>query len=100
MLQGRRTGDAALTSATILTVANYTTELLQVEQNGNVLIGTATDGGYRLDIDAGAMRYAEMTAPSAPAANSVVLYAADNGGKTTLYALFNTGAAQVVAAEP
>lgn len=43
----------------------------------------------------------EMTAPSAPATDSVRLYAEDNGsGKTRLMALFATGAAQQVAIEP
>jgi len=43
----------------------------------------------------------EMTAPSAPATNSVRIYAEDNGsGKTRLMALFATGAAQQLAIEP
>ena len=44
---------------------------------------------------------AEMTAPAAPATNSVRIYAQDNGaGKTQLMALFATGAAQQIAIEP
>lgn len=55
----------------------------------------------RLDIDAGMMRIAEMSAPDNPAANSVVIYAVDNGaGKTQLMAKFATGAAQQIAIEP
>lgn len=43
----------------------------------------------------------ERTAPSAPAANNVYLYAEDNGsGKTRLMALFSSGAAQQVAIQP
>lgn len=43
----------------------------------------------------------EVTAPSAPAANRVVIYAEDNGGgKTRLMARFATGAAQQIAIEP
>jgi hypothetical protein len=43
----------------------------------------------------------EMTAPAAPAANGVRIYAVDNGsGKTQLMALFATGAAQQIAIEP
>ncbi len=43
----------------------------------------------------------EMTAPAAPATNSVRIYAEDNGaGKTRLMALFATGAAQQIAIEP
>lgn len=54
----------------------------------------------RLDIDAGALTMKEMTAPGAPAANSVVIYAVDNGGKTELCARFPTGAVQQLAIEP
>lgn len=51
--------------------------------------------------DGGALEFLEQTAPSAPGANAVRLYAQDNGaGKTQLMALFNTGAAQQVAIEP
>lgn len=47
------------------------------------------------------VQFTEMTAPSAPAANKVILYAVDNGaGKTQLMALFPSGAAQQVAIEP
>ncbi len=43
----------------------------------------------------------EMTAPSAPATNSVRIYAEDNGaGKTRLMALFATGSAVQIAVEP
>ena len=43
----------------------------------------------------------EMTAPSAPAANTARLYVEDNGsGKTRLMVLFPSGAAQQVAIEP
>jgi len=43
----------------------------------------------------------EMTAPAAPSANRVRIYAEDNGsGKTRLMALFPTGAAQQIAIEP
>lgn len=43
----------------------------------------------------------EMTAPAAPAANGVRIYAQDNGaGKTQLMALFASGAAQQIAIEP
>lgn len=50
---------------------------------------------------AGGILMAEMTAPAAPAANNVILYAVDNGsGKTQLMALFSSGAAQQVAIQP
>jgi hypothetical protein len=48
-----------------------------------------------------ALNFIEQTAPSAPAANQLVLYAEDNGsGKTKLMARFNTGTAVQVAIEP
>lgn len=47
------------------------------------------------------MEITEQTAPAAPAANNVRIYAEDNGaGKTRLMALFATGAAQQIAIEP
>jgi hypothetical protein len=43
----------------------------------------------------------EMTAPAAPAANGVRIYAVDNGaGKTQLMAIFSSGAAQQLAIQP
>ncbi|MFZ3014874.1 MAG: hypothetical protein WA045_14320 [Nitrospira sp.] len=45
--------------------------------------------------------WAEMTAPAAPAANKVRIYAEDDGaGKTRLMALFSSGAAQQLAIQP
>lgn len=55
--------------------------------------GAAGNGG-------GALFFSERTAPSAPAANGVYIYAVDNGGKTELLARFNSGAAQRIAIEP
>ena len=48
-----------------------------------------------------ALQFSEQTAPAAPAANSVRIYAVDNGsGKTQLMALFSSGAAQQIAIQP
>lgn len=48
-----------------------------------------------------AVSMVEQTAPSAPAANGVYIYAVDNGaGKTQLMALFSSGVAQQIAIEP
>jgi len=50
---------------------------------------------------AGCVELLEQTAPSAATANSVRIFAQDNGaGKTQLMALFATGAAQQIAIEP
>ena len=47
------------------------------------------------------LQTAEMgSAPSAPSANGVRIYAVDNGGKTELLALFASGAAQRIAIQP
>lgn len=49
---------------------------------------------------AGSLVMAEMTAPDAPAANTLVLYAVDNGaGKTQLMVRFPSGVAQQIAIE-
>ena len=48
-----------------------------------------------------ALKFDEMTAPAAPAANGVFIYAEDNGaGKTRLMAKFSSGAAQQIAIQP
>jgi len=71
--------------------------------------GTGTDdvpvvispaGTAQVEVGNG-VQFTEMTAPSAPAANKVILFAQDNGaGKTQLMALFPSGASQQVAIEP
>lgn len=74
--------------------------ILNDASGGKVGIVTASPAS-RLDIDTGALTMAEMTAPSAPAANKCVIYAEDNGsGKTRLMVRFATGAAQQIAIEP
>lgn len=58
------------------------------------LRGSGTSAGASLEL-------LEQTAPAAGAANTVRIYAVDNGsGKTQLMALFATGAAQQIAIEP
>jgi hypothetical protein len=90
------TAPSQASANTALTVS----ERFRVQENGNVGIGT-TNPSTRLDIDNGALELAEMTAPGAGAANTVRIYAVDNGaGKTQLMAIFNTGAAQQLAIQP
>ena len=49
----------------------------------------------------GAIQWQEMSAPSAPGSNKVIVFAEDNGsGKTRLMAQFATGAAQQISIEP
>jgi hypothetical protein len=60
---------------------------------------SSTDGMQFLN--GGYIQMKEQTAPTAPSANNVRIYAQDNGaGKTQLMALFATGAAQQIAIEP
>jgi hypothetical protein len=67
---------------------------------GNVGIGT-TSPNTRLDIDAGAIEFAEMTAPATGAVNTGRLFCRDNGsGKTQLCIIFSSGAIQVIATQP
>lgn len=47
-----------------------------------------------------ALTLTQMTAPDAPGASNVVIYAVDNGGKTELCARFPSGAVQQIAIEP
>jgi hypothetical protein len=64
-------------------------------------IGAAGANRPRNIFQAGYQELSEMTAPAAPAANRVRIYAEDDGaGKTRLMALFATGAAQQIAIEP
>lgn len=71
-----------------------------VEVN-NGTAGTYRDLKLRNLLNTEYHQMTEMTAPSAPAANSVRIYAEDNGaGKTRLMALFASGVAQQIAIEP
>jgi len=71
-----------------------------VEVN-NGTAGTWRDLKLRNLIQTEYSQLTEMTAPAAPAANSVRIYAEDNGsGKTRLMALFATGSAVQIAIEP
>lgn len=73
---------------------------MTLDSNGDLGIGTITPD-TRLDIDAGAMQFLEMTAPAAGGANTARLFAQDNGaGKTQLAVRFNSGAIQILATEP
>lgn len=64
------------------------------------LVGLSVIPSTRLDIGAGAFELDEMTAPGGGAANTCRIYVVDNGGKTELLAVFNTGAAQQLAIQP
>lgn len=72
-------------------------EIARMKSDGTVGIGTNSPD-TRLDIDAGAMEFAEMTAPAAGAANTARLFARDDGdGVTELCARFSSGLIQVLA---
>jgi hypothetical protein len=99
---GQTDDDMGAGGGKLVFVPNATSSLsaaVTFQSNGNVGIGT-TSPSTRLDIDAGALELAEMTAPAAGAANTVRIYAVDNGGRTQLMALFSSGAAQQLAIQP
>jgi hypothetical protein len=65
------------------------------------VVSTGVSMGAELTIGAGDILLYERTAPAAPPANQVRVFAQDSGGgKTQLAARFNTGAVQTPAAEP
>jgi len=67
----------------------------------NALVTVLTLDSTKQANFAGHMQMTEITAPAAGAANTVRIYAEDNGaGKTRLMAIFASGAAQQVAIEP
>jgi hypothetical protein len=71
------------------------TALFNYVANGVIGVrgSSATDGG--------SLEFLEQTAPAAPAADRVRIYAEDDGaGKTRLMAVFGSGAAQQIAIEP
>ena len=86
------------------TTANTGTTLAEkarITGAGDMAIGTGAAPASRLDIGAGGITLAEMTAPGAPAANGAIIYIDDNGaGKTRLMVRFNTGAVQQIAIQP
>lgn len=104
-----------LTCQSYATFSNYVLTSAGVYMRSNTAylrFGTADDAsldrigagiiGVRNGSTGGAaISMVEQTAPAAPAANGVYIYAQDNGaGKTQLMALFATGVAQQIAIEP
>lgn len=70
---------------------------------GNECMRISTTGALTLPRTAGGFiqMVEQGSDPSAPAVDNVVLFAKDNGGgKTALYARFNTGVVQEIAVEP
>jgi len=86
------------------------------DNEGAMLLKAGTDGaeifltldasensvksGKTLDIGSNYLSLTEITAPGAGAANTSRVYAVANGAKTDLYAIFQAGAAVLIAAEP
>jgi len=72
-----------------------------VLKSGRVGMNGILSPSTELDIGAGAIEFAEMTAPTAGVTNTGRLFLRDNGsGKSQLCVRFNTGAIQVIATEP
>lgn len=73
-----------------------------LQDTGFGRVGAAIIGARGASMATGAaLNFLEQTAPAAPAADQVTIYAVDNGaGKTKLMALFASGVAQQIAIEP
>lgn len=72
-----------------------------MDSSGNLALYSTASPGAKLDLGAGGVRLAEIADPSAPAADSGIVYIRDNGGgKSQLCVRFATGAVQVIATEP
>lgn len=108
-----RLTDNAGTSFTRLCFGGTSASEPAIQKNGTALQTVYADNSNYCGLATGALdvfgafrmsSFAELTeisAPSAPAANTVRLYAEDNGaGKTRLMCLFQSGVAQQVAIEP
>jgi hypothetical protein len=98
MLQGGNGAGTFYSSRTELTadvyIGNADATLKRIASGIVGVRGSASSTGA-------AFSFLEQTAPSAPSANGVYIYAQDNGGgKTQLMALFSSGVAQQIAIEP
>ncbi len=98
------TGSASYTTGDMLYASSATAiGKLTAVATGQLLAsaGTNTAPAYTANPTiTGYYAGAEMTPPAAPSANGWRLYASDVGGKTTLYVIFASGAAQAVATQP
>ena len=75
-------------------------DLEDTDNSGIVPLSIALNGTGDVTFG-GRATFSEKTAPSAPDADKVIVYAVDNGaGKTQLMALFSSGAAQQLAIQP
>lgn len=97
----------AATKANIITPVGSGTVHLTILANGRVGYKESSPASaIDIDDDAGGTNKGYITGeeiagdPAAPAANHYALYAKDVGGKTAIYARFNTGAVQQIAIEP
>ena len=87
--------DRIITDAATLFVAAPIASTLTITNAMSAVFATS------IKLTTGYIEQAEMTAPAAPGANGVRIFAQDNGaGKTQLLAIFASGAAQQIAIEP
>lgn len=98
------TSIATITNLGTLGLTAAGAQLVLGAGSGNVGIANPAASVIRVtnaSTGGGALQFTEMTAPAAPSADNVCIYAEDNGsGKTRLMARFNTGAAVQLAIEP
>lgn len=91
----------AITAAADVSLSRGAANRLDLASGDSFYVVSGGLGVNIVNTAAGTIALTEQTAPSAPAANGVILYAVDNGGgKTQLMALFSSGAAQQLAIQP
>jgi hypothetical protein len=65
--------------------SNTLAENMRIAQSGNVLIGTTTDAGYKLDVNGTARVSGEMTIEKASSGTAMLTLNATSGNNTQLY---------------
>jgi hypothetical protein len=70
---------------------------MTIASDGNIGVNGVTSPSTELDMGAGAIEFAEMTAPAAGAANTARLYAEDDSGTTRQQVKFSSGNAVTIA---
>ena len=82
-------------------ILSASTRALLIDTSGNVGFKGVTAPAAACDVGGNSVCLLEISEPSAPAANKVLIFAMDNGSsKTKLMAKFSSGAAQQLAIQP
>jgi hypothetical protein len=91
-------GTTQVSNVNLFQIRNGVSPRFTIDVSGNVGMNSVTSPSTELDIGAGAMEFAEMTAPAAGAANTARDYAEDDGsGNTRRRIKFSSGNAVTIA---